>query len=95
MTPVYSDTNALSKSYFKPTLQIVREFLRKCLFFKTQKVAVTGYYDIEDPLPDVILKLHHFREGCEVPIVGCQEPFGSQNADINAKEATTIRGKLR
>ncbi len=60
----------------------MREFLRKRLFFKTQKVAATGYYGIEDPFPDVISKLFCFSGGCEVPIVVCQEPFGSQNALI-------------
>ncbi len=54
LTPVSSDTTALSKFYFKRKLKIVREFLRKCLFFKSQKVSATGYYDIENLLPDVI-----------------------------------------
>ncbi len=39
----------------------VRKFLQKRLFFKTQKVASTGYYGIEDPFPDVISKLRRFR----------------------------------
>ncbi len=52
LTPVYSETTALSKSYFKLKLQIVREFPRKRLFFKSQKVAATCYYDIENLLPD-------------------------------------------
>ncbi len=43
LTPVYSETTALSKSYFKLKLQIVREFLQKRLFFKLQKVAATGH----------------------------------------------------
>ncbi len=60
LTPVYSETTALSKSYFKFKLQSVREFLRKRLFFKSQKVAATGYYDIGDPLPDLNSKLRFF-----------------------------------
>ncbi len=60
LTPVYYETTALSKSYCKLQLQIVREFLRKCLFFKSQKVAATGYYGIEDPLPDLNSKLGLF-----------------------------------
>ncbi len=53
MTPVYSETTALSKPYFILKLQSVRNFLRKRLLFKKQKVDSTGYYDIEDPLPDL------------------------------------------
>ncbi len=75
LTPVYSETTALSKPYFKLKLRSVRKFRRKRLFFRTQKVAETGYYGIEDPFPDIISKLLHFRGGYEVPIVGCQEPL--------------------
>ncbi len=32
----------------------------KRLFFKSQKDNATGYYDIENPLPDLISKLRHF-----------------------------------
>ncbi len=60
LTPVYSVTTALSKSYFKLKLQIVREFMRKRLFFKSQKVAGTGYYGIEDTLPDLNSKIRFF-----------------------------------
>ncbi len=49
-----SHTAVLSKSYFDLRLKIMREFLRKrLLFFKSQKVAATGYYDIEDSVPNV------------------------------------------
>ncbi len=34
----------------------MREFLQKLLFFKSQKIAATSYYGIEDPLPDAIFK---------------------------------------
>ncbi len=51
----------------------MRKFLRKRLLFKKQKVDWTGYYDIEDPFPDLISKLRRFRGGYGVPIVGCQE----------------------
>ncbi len=50
---VYSKTTALSKPYFILKLQSVRKFLRKRLFFRTQKVAETGYYGIKDPFPDL------------------------------------------
>ncbi len=53
LTPVYSETTALSKLYFILKLQSVRKLLRKCLLFKKQKVDSTGYYGIEDPLPDL------------------------------------------
>ncbi len=49
LTPVYSETTALSKPYFILKLQSVRKFLRKRLLFKKQKVDSIGYYDIEDP----------------------------------------------
>ncbi len=60
LTPVYSETTALSKPYFILKLQSVRKLLRKCLLFKKQKVDSTGYYDIEDPLPDLYSKLRLF-----------------------------------
>ncbi len=75
LTPVSSDTTALSKSYFKLRLKIVRVFLRKRLFFKSQEVAATGYYGIEDPLPVINSTLRRFWWSCEVPVVGCQEPL--------------------
>ncbi len=60
LNPVYSETTALSKSYFILKLQSVRKFLRKRLLFKKQKVDSIGYYDIEDPLPDLNSKLRLF-----------------------------------
>ncbi len=75
LTPVYSETTALSKPYFILMLQSMRKFLRKCLLFKKQKVDSTGYYGIEDPFPDLISKLRRFIAGYGVPVVGCQEPL--------------------
>ncbi len=43
LTPVSWDTTTLTRSYFKLGLKIVREFLRKRLFFKSGTVAATGY----------------------------------------------------
>ncbi len=60
LTPVYSETTALSKPYFILKLQSVRKFLRKRLLFKKQKVDSIGYYDIDDPLPDLNSKLRLF-----------------------------------
>ncbi len=60
LTPVYSETTALSKPYFILKLQSVRKFLRKHLLFKKQKVDSIGYYDIEDSLPDLNSKLRLF-----------------------------------
>ncbi len=60
LTSVYSETTALSKPYFILKLQSVRKFLRKRMLFKKQKVDSTGYYDIEDPLPDFNSKLRFF-----------------------------------
>ncbi len=57
LTPVYSETTALSKPYFILKQRSVGKFLRKRLLFKTQKVDSTGYYCIEDPFPDLISKL--------------------------------------
>ncbi len=65
LTPVYSETTALSKPYFILKLQSVRKLLRKRLLFKTQNVDSTGYYGIEDPLPDLISKLRRFRGDME------------------------------
>ncbi len=60
LTPVYSETTALSKPYFILKLQSVRKFLRKCLLFKKRKVDSTGYHGIEDPLPVLNSKLRLF-----------------------------------
>ncbi len=60
LTPVYSETTVLRKSYFILKLQSVRKFMRKRLLFKKQKVDSIGYYDMEDPLPDLNSKLHLF-----------------------------------
>ncbi len=60
LTPVYSETTALSKPYFILKLQSVRKFLQKRMLFKKQKVDSTGYYGIEDPLPDLNSKLRLF-----------------------------------
>ncbi len=65
LTTVYSETTALNKPYFKLKLRSTRKFRRKTLFFKTQKVAETGYYDIDGPFPNVISKLHPFRGDTE------------------------------
>ncbi len=69
LTPVYSETTALSKPYFILKLQSVRKFLRKCLLFKKQKVDSTGYYGIEDPFPDLISKLRRFMGDTECPLL--------------------------
>ncbi len=61
LTPVYSETTALSKPYFILKRRSVRKFLQKRLLFKKQKVAVTCYYGIENPLPDLNSKLRRFR----------------------------------
>ncbi len=74
LTPVYSETTALSKPYFILKRRSVRKFLQKCLLFKKQ-VDSTGYYGIEDPFPDLISKLRRFMGGYGVPVVGCQEPL--------------------
>ncbi len=63
LTPVYSETTALSKPYFILKLRSVRKFLQKRFFFKKQKVDSTGYYGIEDPFPDLISKLRRFLGG--------------------------------
>ncbi len=55
LSSVFSETTALSKPYFILKLQSV-----KCLLFKKQKVDSTGYYGIEDPLPDLNSKLRLF-----------------------------------
>ncbi len=51
------------------------------MFFKTEKVAATGYYGIEDPFPDIISKLPRFRRDtkCRLLVV---KSHGSQNAAI-------------
>ncbi len=47
----------------------------KRLFFKTQKVTATGYYGIENPLPDVISIPRHFWGAAKMLLVGCQVPL--------------------
>ncbi len=65
LTPVYSETTALSKPYFILKRRSVSKFRRKRLLFKKQKVDSTGYYGIEDPFPDLISKLRRFMGDTE------------------------------
>ncbi len=81
LTPVYSETTALSKPYFILKLRSVRKFLRKRLLFKKHKVDSTGYYGIEDPFPDLILKLLRFR-GIRSADCWLSRAIGSQNAIV-------------
>ncbi len=81
LTSVYSETTALNKPYFILKLLSVRKFRRKRLHFKTQKVDSTGYYGIEDPLPDVISKLRRFR-GIRSANCWLSRAIGSQNTVI-------------
>ncbi len=81
LTPVYSETTALSKPYFILKLRSVRKFLKKRLLFKKQKVDSTGYYAIEDPFPDLILKLFRFR-GIRSTDCWLSRAIGSQNAIV-------------
>ncbi len=69
LTPVYSETTALSKPYFILKLQSVRKFQLKCLLFKKQKVHSTGYYGVENPLPDLNSKLRFFPAKCGLLVV--------------------------
>ncbi len=80
LTPVYSETTALNKPYFKLKLWSVRKFRRKHLFFNTQNVAATCYYCIEDPFPDVISKLRRF--GIRSAAWWLSRAIGSQNAVV-------------
>ncbi len=91
LTPIYSETTALSKPYFILKRRSVRKFLLKCLLFKKQKVDSTGYYGIEDPFPDLISKLRRFMGDTECRLLVVK----SEGRSINANEATTSRGKLR
>ncbi len=79
LTPVYSETTALSKPYFILKRRSVRKFLRKCLLFKKQTVDSTGYYGIEDPFPDLILKLCRFMGGADCWL---SRAIGNQNAVV-------------
>ncbi len=82
LTPVYSETTALSKLYFILKLQSVRKFLRKYLLFKKQKVDSTGYYGIEDPFPRLNFQTSPFYGG--IRSAGCwlSRAVGSQNAVV-------------
>ncbi len=95
LTPVYYETTALSKPYFILKLRSVRNFLRKRLLFKKQKFDSTGYYAIEDPFPDLISKLLRFMGDTECRLLVVKSHWQSEWRSINAKEATTSRGKLR
>ncbi len=81
LTPVYSQTTALSKPYFILKLRSVRKFLLKRMLFKKQKVDSTGYYGIEDPFPDLMSKLLRFR-GIRSADCWLSRAIGSQNAVV-------------
>ncbi len=57
----------------------MRKFQRKSLIFKTQKVAETDYYGIEDPFPNIISQLRRFR-GIRSAACLSSRAIGSQNA---------------
>ncbi len=83
LTPLYSETTALSKPYFILKRRSERKFLQKRLLFKKQKVDSTGYYGIEDPFPDLISKLRRFMGGYGVPVVAVSlATLASQLFDI-------------
>ncbi len=71
----------------------MREFLRKHLFFKSQKVAATGYYDIENPLPDMISKPRRFFFFLELLGAACRlsGATGSQKGLILILKKSTLR----
>ncbi len=77
LTPLSSDTTALSRSY---------------LFFKSLKVTVNGYYGIENPLPNVITKLHRFLK-----LLNATRWLSSVTGSHSGllKEATIIWEKVR
>ncbi len=79
LTPVYSETTALSKPYFAPKYEKIPA---KTLFFKTQKVDSTGYYGIEDPFSDLISKLRRFMGGIRSAVCWLSRAVGSQNAVV-------------
>ncbi len=81
LTPVYSETTALSKPYFILKRRSVTKFLRKRLLFKKQKVAATCYYGIENPLPDLKFKTSPFR-GIRSAACWLSRVIGSQNAVV-------------
>ncbi len=80
LTPVYSETTALSKPYFILKRRSVRKFLRKRLL-KKQKVAASCYYGIENLLPDLNSKLRRFR-GIRSAACWLSRVIGSQNAVV-------------
>ncbi len=55
--PLSSDTKQVLLETWTPNCEIIPE---KRLFFKSPKVTATGYYSIENPLPDIISKIHRF-----------------------------------
>ncbi len=65
LTPVYSETTALSKPYFILKFRSVRNSCENACF----KVDSTGYYGIEDPFPDLISKLPRFRGDTECQLL--------------------------
>ncbi len=56
LTPVYSETTG-------------EKIPAKTLAFQETKVNSTGYYGIEDPFPDLISKLRHFRGDAECQLL--------------------------
>ncbi len=94
LIPVSLDTAALTKSYFKFELKIVREFLRKRLFFNSQAFVATSYYGFKDPLPESIFKTSPFWKATKCQLLVVKTHLQSECLN-NAKEDTTTWGKLR
>ncbi len=74
LTPVYSETAALSKPYFILKCRSVRKFRRKRLLFKKQKLIRPVTMALKT-LFQTSFQNFAVLGGYGEPIVGCQEPL--------------------
>ncbi len=56
LPPVSPGTTAVSETYYWVRLKTLRRVPRNTFFIKSQKVVACGYYGIENPLQDLLLK---------------------------------------
>ncbi len=75
LTPVYSETTALSKPYFILKLQSMRKFLLKRLFSRHKKLIRPVTMALKTLFQTSFQNFAVLWGGYGVPVVGCQEPL--------------------
>ncbi len=95
LTPVYSETTALSKPYFILKLQSMRKFLRKRLLSRHKKLIRQVTMALKTLFQTSFQNFAVLWGDKECRLLVVKSRWQSECRSISAKEATTSRGKLR